>query len=45
MMEQDSMFGLYIDDREQFDKDWDNNDYEPDGCHYLETENVEILEG
>ena len=45
MMEQDSMFGLYIDDREQFDKDWDSNDYEPDGCHYLEAENVEILEG
>lgn len=45
MMEQDGRFGLYIDDREQFDKDWDSNDYEPDGCHYLEPENVEILEG
>lgn len=45
MMEQDSRFGIYIDDREQFDKDWDSNDYEPDGCHYLDAENVEILEG
>lgn len=45
MFEQDSHFGTYIDDREQFDKDWDSGDYEPDGCHYLEPENVEILEG
>lgn len=45
MFEQDSRFGTYIDDREGFDADWDSGDYEPDGCHYLEPENVEILEG
>ncbi len=44
MFEQDSRFGIYIDDREGFDADWDNNDYEPDGCHYLNLENVEVLE-
>ena len=44
MMEQDSMVGLYIDDRESFDVDWDNGDYEPDGIHYLDPENVELLE-
>ena len=42
---EDSHFGVYIDDREEFDTDWDSGDYEPDGCHYLEPENVEILEG
>ena len=45
MMEQDSSMGVYIDDREEFDKDWDSGNYEPDGCHYLNPENVELLEG
>ena len=31
LMEQDPLFGVYIDDREAFDKDWDNNEYSPDG--------------
>ena len=44
MFEQDSNFGVYIDDREEFDRDWDRGEYEPDGCHYLDPENVEILE-
>lgn len=44
MFEQDSFIGVYIDDREEFDKDWDSGDYEPDGCHYLNPENVEFLE-
>ena len=42
MFEQDSRFGAYIDDREGFDADWDSGDYEPDGCHYLDSENVEV---
>lgn len=42
LFEQDSMFGTYIDDREAFDKDWDSGDYEPDGCHYINPENVEL---
>lgn len=44
MMEQDSSMGVYIDDREEFDKDWDSGNYEPDGCHYLNPENVELLD-
>ena len=44
MMEQDRIFGLYIDDRKEFDKDWDSGNYEPDGCQYLNPENVELLE-
>lgn len=43
MFEQDSRFGVY-DSREGFDRDWESGDYEPDGCHYLKPENVEILE-
>ena len=45
MMEQDSSMGVYIDDREEFDKDWDSGNYEPDGSYYLNPENVELLEG
>lgn len=44
MFEQDSMIGVYIDDRETFDRDWDSGDYEPDGCHYLNPANVELIE-
>ena len=44
LMEQDSWVGVYIDDREEFDKDWESGNYEPDGCHYLNPENVELLE-
>lgn len=44
MIEQDSMIGVYIDDRERFNEDWDNDKYEPDGCIYLNPENVELLE-
>lgn len=44
MIEQDSMIGVYIDDREGFDEAWDNDEYEPDGCIYLNPENVELLE-
>lgn len=36
MMEQDSMMGMYINDRDGFDKAWDNEEYEHDGCFYLE---------
>lgn len=36
MMEQDSMTGVFIDDREGFDKAWDNEQYEPDTCFYIE---------
>lgn len=38
MMEQDSMTGIFIDDREGFDKAWDSEEYEHDGCFYLEPQ-------
>lgn len=38
MMEQDSMTGVFIDDREGFDKDWDSREYEYGGCFYLEPQ-------
>lgn len=44
MFEQDSSFGLYIDDREEFDKDWDSGDYEQDGSIYLEPEYIIMLD-
>ena len=44
MIEQDSMIGVYIDERERFNADWDSGQYEPDGCIYLNPENVELME-
>lgn len=44
MIEQDSMIGVYIDERERFNADWDSGEYEPDGCIYLDPENVELME-
>lgn len=38
MMEQDSVTGVFIDDREGFDKAWDSKEYEHDGCFYLEPQ-------
>lgn len=37
MMEQDSMMGCFINDREGFDKAWDNEQYEPDACFYIKA--------
>lgn len=38
LMEQDSMFGQYVDDRDGFDRDWENDTYYPDGS-------ISILDG
>lgn len=38
MMEQDSLTGVFIDDREGFDKAWDSEEYEHDVCFYLEPQ-------
>lgn len=38
MMEQDSVMGMYINDRDGFEKAWNNEEYEPDGCFYLEPQ-------
>lgn len=44
MFEQDSMIGMYIDDKEGFEKAWDSGKYETDGSFYLNPENIELLE-
>jgi len=43
MMEQDSMMGCFIDNREEFEKVWDSGDYSKDECFYLDSEYVEEL--
>ncbi len=43
MMEQDSMTGMYIDDREAFDNDWKTGNYDRDGCMYLKVEWLEDI--
>jgi hypothetical protein len=40
MKEQDSMMGCYINDRDRFNKDWDNEEYESDGLFILKEENL-----
>lgn len=43
-MEQDPMFGSYVDDRESFLQDWENEEYEPTGSLSFESEDLEIVE-
>lgn len=40
LLEQDPLFGTYIDDRENFDKDWENGDYSPDGVLTIPEEYI-----
>ena len=40
LLEQDPIFGAYIDDRESFDKDWENGDYSPDGVLTIPEEYI-----
>ena len=40
LMEQDTVFGTYIDDRERFDEDWDNGEYEPEGVFTIPKEYI-----
>lgn len=44
LMEQDPMFGTYVDDRERFELDWAEKRYEPAGSIVFEPEDIEILE-
>lgn len=44
LMEQDPLFGCYIDAREEFDEVWAAGEYEPFGCIGFEREDVEIIE-
>lgn len=41
--EQDSMFGLYQDEREQFVKDWKAEEYEPSGSLAVSKTDLEII--
>ncbi len=43
-IEQDSMFGTYIDDREEFIKDWESDEYCPSGSIVFSENDVEIIE-
>ncbi len=44
LMEQDPMFGCYMDERERFELDWNEKRYEAPGSIIFEPEDVEILE-
>ncbi len=44
LMEQDAMFGTYIDQREEFDRDYDSFNYFPSGSFVFRSDEVEILE-
>lgn len=44
LLEQDDLFGSYINERDRFDNDWGNGEYCPDGSITFATEEVEILE-
>ena len=41
--EQDRVVGMYIHDREEFDRAWDSGNYEPDGVMCIEEKFVKII--
>jgi hypothetical protein len=43
LMEQDEYFGSYIEERELFDTDWENGEYESGGSISFKREDVEII--
>jgi hypothetical protein len=43
-VEQDEMFGTYVNEREEFIKDWDSGEYSPAGSLVFNSEDVEIIE-
>ena len=43
MMEQDSMTGVFIDDREGFEAAWESNEYEHEGCFCIEPQWIETF--
>lgn len=44
LMEQDDLFGSYINDREQFEDDWKNGDYEPVAALHFDKSDFEVIE-
>lgn len=45
MMEQDSMTGVFINDREGFEAAWESKEYEHEGCFYIEPRWIESFKG
>ena len=45
LMEQDPMFGQYINDREGFEADWESGKWSPSGSIIFPPEMVEIISG
>lgn len=43
LMEQDPVFGMYVDDRERFDADWAAGEWEPSGSIVFAPDMVEII--
>lgn len=43
-VEQDGMFGTYVDEREEFIKDWESGEYSPAGSLVFDEKDVEIIE-
>lgn len=43
LMEQDPVFGMYVDDRERFDADWEAGEWEPSGSIVFSPAMVEII--
>jgi hypothetical protein len=43
LLEQDPFMGTYVNEREQFDKDWDSEQYEPPGSLSFQKSDVEII--
>lgn len=43
LMEQDPVFGMYVDDRERFDADWAAGEWEPSGSIIFSPAMVEII--
>lgn len=43
-IEQDEMFGTYNDQRDEFLRDWDSDEYSPTGSFVFNEEDVEIIE-
>lgn len=43
-IEQDSFFGGYIDDRDRFDTDWENGEYEPVTAMHFDKSDFIVIE-
>lgn len=41
--EQDSVIGMYINDRQEFDRAWHSGEYDPDGALYIKQKYVEMI--